>query len=578
MTHIYPSNEEIAQVLEELAIYSEFEGETPHKSRAYKNASRVIRGMGFSLADLVNEGEDLKQFSGIGKNIEKKIKEIVQTGSLKKLHELREKYPSGLLEILNIPGLGLKKVIYLYKEHGISNPRQLYTFAKQGRLKTLSGFGEKSEKKIIGFLEKYLTQKKTFKLAEVDPFVQQIIEYLEGGLKREDFLIGGSWRRKKEVVGNIDVIIKDKLDIEPYLRVYACNKNAFFRKAGQNKWEWEFQTGLKVVVRAIEPSRWGSFVVFYTGSKKFNNMLFEYAKSKFDIKDLWNSSLFLGMDEEECFNKLDLQFIPPELREGRGEIDFALQGRLPFLIELEDICGDLHIHTTYTDGKNTIEEYVEAALLKGYQYIGITDHSKRMKMVGGLDVDGVRKQIQEIDNINKKIQGLKVLKGIEVDILEDGSLDLPDSILKELDFVIASIHSKFGLSKEEQTRRILRAMKNPYVSIIGHPTGRIIGRREPYEIDMEQIIDCARESGCILELNSQPDRLDLNDKYLKWAKEAGVKICINSDAHHVYGLDLLKYGIYQARRGWLESDDVINTMTIEELIEFLARKPHLAKC
>ncbi len=573
MTDIGPSNEDIAQILEELALYVELEGENPFKSRAFKNAAQTIRGIDVSLSQMIRQDKDLKQFTGIGKNIENKIKEIIQTGSLNKLQKLRRKYPEGILDIIKIPGIGPKQAIELCRKYGLKTQEDIYKFAKTGQLRLLRGFGEKKEQKVISFLDKLLSQKKSFKLPEVEPFVKQFINYLKEVKRIGDPFVVGSFRRKKDIIRNIDMLFKGSLEeVVPILKDYALQKNGGVIIRSQDKVEIEIKKKPNITIRLIEPSQFGIKTIFFTGSKKFNKELWEFSKEKLNIGNLWDDSIVLNLTEQEIFQKLDIEFISPELREGRGEIERGVKKCLPKLVEESDILGDLHIHTNYTDGRNTIQEYAQSAILKGYEYICITDHSKRLRMVNGLDEKAIRRQIEEIESINQDIQGIEILKGIEVDILEDGSLDLPNSILKDLDIVIASVHSKFQLPKRSQTKRIIRAMKNPYVNIIGHPTGRLIGRREPYAIDMDEVINCALETGCILELNSQPDRLDLNDYYLKLAKDAGVKICINSDAHDIHGLGLIKYGIYQARRGWLEKEDIINTLSKEEILKIISNK------
>ncbi len=570
MKSFYPTNEEIASLLKELATYLEFEGENPFKIRAYKNAARVISGYGDSIADLVIQGKDITSIPGIGKNIEKKIKEIINTGSLQLIQRYREKYPQGIFELLNIPGIGIKKIRILYEKFNVTSPEDFLILINNGNLRDIPGFGEKSERKFKKALESYIKREKVFKFCDVEPLVIQFESYLKESYG-SNFMVVGSYRRKKEVVSNIDVLIKDSYEKDQIIKRYADLKDIKFLSE-KDSYILKFSSGLRFNLINTCNKSWGIDLIKYTGSVEFNNKFCDFVKKDLGISNIWGNEIFYNKCEQEIFDELDIDYIPPEIREGKEELELAKLRAIPHLIEQSDLKGDLHIHTTYTDGSNTIEEMVLAAMVLGFEYIGITDHSKRLKIANGLDEKRLMRQLDEIDEINERYKGkIRVFKGIEVDILDNGSLDLSDSILKELDYVIASVHSKFNLSEKDQTKRIKRAMDNPHVTIIGHPTGRLIGKRPPYKVDMEQIIKHAYTTGCVLELNSQPDRLDLNDQYLKMAKEIGVKVAINSDAHSKGGFNVLKYGIYQARRGWLEKEDVINTYPLTEIADFFKK-------
>lgn len=575
MKSLYPTNEEIASLLEELATYLELEGENPFKIRAYKNAARAVTGYMDSIAELIIQGEDITSIPGIGKNIEKKIKEIIETGSLDHIKRYREKYPPGILELLNIYGLGVKKIKIFYDKFNVTSPEDLLDLINNGKIRELPGFGKKSEERLKIALSNYLNRKKVFKYADVEPFVIQFESYLSETIGVDNFITVGSYRRRKDTVSNVDVLLRNVNYIEILLEKYANTKNIKLLSE-KDYYKFIFPCGLRFNLVKSYDELWGINSIKYTGSTEFNKKFLNFINSKFALDNIWNNKIFYNKTEEEIFDMVDIEYIPPELREGRGEIEKAKLRSLPRLIELKDLKGDLHIHTNYTDGHDTIEEIVKTAISLGFTYIGITDHSKRLKIAGGLDEKRLMKQMEEIDKINEKYSDkIYIFKSIEVDILEDGTLDLNDNVLNKLDYVIASIHSKFNLPKKEQTNRIKRAMDNPNVTIIGHPTGRLIGKRAPYELDIEAILHHAKITGCVLELNSQPDRLDLNDEHLKMAKDMGVKVAINSDAHSKFGFNVLRYGIYQARRGWIEKHQVINTYSLTELdLFFKKRKKH----
>ncbi len=556
-----PSNYEIAHILETLAFFSEMEGENPHKSRAYTRAAREIKRLDISLAELVERGEDLTKYPAIGKAIEKKIREIVITGRLEKLEELKKKYPPSLIELSTIPGLGPKKLIELHRKLGIEGPEDLWNLLKKQNTPKIPGIGPKLQQKILSYLEKHLGEKREYKFSEAEVVAQDIKE-LFYTIGHRAIHIVGSVRRKKETVSDVDVLVAgiSKSSLKEKINKKIPNLT-IVEDRSSNRIIFQHGLGINVDIRLVKGDCWGEEVLRYTGDRDFTDEFF-------NIYPEGNSKV---STEEELFSLANIPYIPPELREGKDIIERAKQGKIPSLITLSSIKGDLHMHSQWTDGRNSIEEMALAAKKMGYEYIGITDHSKRMRMVRGLDEKRLIKQMEEIDTLNNKIEGIRILKGIEVDILEDGSLDLSLEVLERLDYVIASVHSHFSLSRKKQTMRIIRALSLDVVSILGHPSGRLLGKRPPMEIDMEEVLKVAREKGCIMELNSQPDRLDLNDRYLKKAKEMGIKIAINSDAHHALGLGVMRFGINQARRGWLEPEDVINTLSLEEILPLLKK-------
>ncbi len=559
-----PSNHEIAQLLETLAFFLEIEGENPHKIRAYKRAARTIRGLDIPLRDAIAGGEDITSYPGIGKAIEKKIREIISSGTLKKLEVLRHKYPPGLMELTKLPGIGPKKALQLYREFNIKGPEDLLKFIEQGDASKVKGMGPVTQKRIFSHLKRYFSGRRLFPFSEAEEVASQLKEDLEEMERGIVVKIAGSIRRKKEMVSDVDILVS-RIKVEELshlLKRYTGDKVSIsIEGEGIPKLSMEHPGGIPIEIRVVSPDSLGVHLLRYTGNIEFCKAIFSLLPGEEHIT---------SSQEEEIFSMLNIPIIPPEIREGKRALEVALQGRLPSLVEEGDIRGDLHVHTTWSDGKNSIEEMALAAMKRGYEYIGITDHSQRMRMVNGLDERRLMAQMEEIDRLNSSLRGIRILKGIEVDILEDGSLDLSAEILRMLDYVIGSIHSHFNLDRTSQTRRIIRAMESGLISILGHPSGRLLGKRAPLEIEMEEVFRAAEATGCIMEINSQPHRLDLNDKYLRRAKEMGIKVCINSDAHNTFGLSLVRFGINQARRGWIEGKDTINTRPLEEVLSLLS--------
>lgn len=568
-------NNDITAVFEEIADLLEIEQANPFRIRAYRNAARTVQGLGEEVRDLIQEGFDLDQLPGIGEALAEKIVEIVRTGKCQALEKLRQEGGKGLVELLHIPGLGPKRVAILYHELDVQTPQQLLRAIKDGRLRQLRGFGEKTEQNILDMLQVHAQQERRFKLAVAAQYAQSLVDYLREANEIEEIVIAGSYRRCKETVGDLDILVtttQPKPVVEHFTR-YDEVKEVLSQ--GATRSTIILRNGLQVDLRVVKPESFGAALHYFTGSKQHNIAIRRRGQQrglKINEYGVFKGELSIaGKTEESVYKAVGLPYIPPELRENSGEIEAAESGRLPSLVQLDDLTGDLHAHTMATDGHNTIEEMARAAQQLGFTYIAITEHSKRLTVTHGLDEKRLLQQIEEIDCLNQRLKGITVLKGIEVDILEDGSLDLPDPILAQLDLVIGAVHSKFHLSRAKQTTRILKAMDHPHFSMLAHPSGRLLEQREPYDVDMARIIHQASERGCYLELNAHPERLDLLDTHCRMAKEAAVLVSINSDAHTIADLANLKYGIGQARRGWLEKEDVLNTLPLNEVRRLLKK-------
>ena len=566
-------NEDIALIFEEMADLLEIEEANPFRVRAYRNAARTIRGLGKDLAEMLAKGEDLTRLPGIGKDLAAKIEEILDTGHAKALDKLHKEVPASLEALLKIPGLGPKRVKVLYKDLKIKNVKQLESAARSGKIAGLSGFGAKTEQRILEAIDAHRSLEKRFLRNVAKQYAEPLVQYLQAVAGVNDVVVAGSYRRGKETVGDLDILVTAKANSPVMQQFSAYDEVVEVASKGKTRSTVFLRNGLQVDLRVVEQQSFGAALHYFTGSKAHNIQVRRLGQQRgLKINEYGvfkGEESIAGKTEASVFKSVGLPFIPPELREGRGEIEAARDDRLPRLITREDLQGDLHTHTKATDGNASIEEMALAGKQAGLKYLAITDHSQRLTVVHGLDKKRLQKQLEEIDKINSKLSGITILKGIEVDILEDGSLDLPDNILSKLDLVIGAVHTKFKLPRKKQTTRILRAMESRYFTILAHPSGRLLNEREAYEVDISQIIEAARQRGCYLELNSQPQRLDLIDTYCQMAKEQGVLISINSDSHSVNGFDLLAGGINQARRGWLEKDDVLNTRSLRELRKLL---------
>jgi DNA polymerase (family 10) len=566
-------NSEIADLFDHLADLLEIEEANPFRVRAYRNASRIVRGSSKNMADLVNDGQDLSKLPSIGKDLAGKIETIVETGSLPLLEEVSARTPPALSDLMRIPGLGPKRVKILYKTLHVRSLDDLRKAADGGRIRELPGFGEKTECLIRERLGQRTGAR--MKLLEAEAIAEPLADYLRKAPGVKEVTVAGSYRRRKETVGDLDILVTARQASAAVDRFVAYDEVSEVLSKGNTRCSVRLRSGLQVDLRVVPQVSYGAALHYFTGSKAHNIAVRTIGVKKgYKINEYGlfkGSKRIAGRTEQEIYKKIGLTYIPPELREDRGEIQAAQRHRLPKLITREDIRGDLHCHTTETDGHNTLEQMAEAAVARGYEYVSINDHSKRVGIAHGLDEKRLMRQIKAIDKLNAKLDGFTILKSIELDILEDGSLDLPNRVLKELDLTVCSVHYQLKLPRQRQTERILRAMDNPYFTILGHPTGRLINEREPYDLDLEKIMRGAKERGCFLELDAQPSRLDLSDDACKLAAELGVKIAISSDAHSADGLALMRLGIDQARRGWLTADDVLNTRTLSKLRALLKR-------
>lgn len=591
-------NQRIAEIFNEIGEMLEIQGENRFRVLAYQKAALTIGDLGAECSDIYNEGgtKALEEIPGIGKDLALKIAEMVDTGKCSYHEELMKKFSPGLLELLRVRGVGPKKVKLFFGELKIDNPEKLRRAAEKGLLRDLPGMGEKSEADILKALLEYDMHTERMMLSQALVLADEIIGYMKKCVEVKRIEYAGSLRRMKETVGDLDILAavsgigtsggdgKAEKIMDHFVK-YGDVKDVI--AAGRTKTSVILKSGIQADLRVIDEKIFGAALHYFTGSKEHNVAIRDRAKkmglkiSEYGVFEILkkrgkeDEKLVGGKTEEEIFKAVGLPFIEPLLRENRGEIEAAEKGRLPKTIELTDIKGDLHCHSKWSDGSHEIEEVARYYRDAGYEYIALCDHSRSSTIAHGLDEDRYRMQWDEIDEVNgillkEEKEGqpaFKILKGTECDILADGSMDLPDRVLKKFDIVVASVHSRFKMNEKEMTERVIRALKNPYVKILGHPSGRLINQREPYEIDMPKVIRAAIAEGVALEINSQPSRLDLFDYYCKMAKEWGAKFSIDSDSHHYSQIDFLKYGVAVAKRGWLTKDDVINTMPLEKLMK-----------
>ena len=582
-------NTDVAAIFDEVADLLDIEGANRFRVRAYRNAARTIGQLSRPVADLVAEGKDLSELPDIGDDLAGKIEEIVETGTLTLLDELEQQTAPALADLMRIPGLGPKRVRALHEALGITSAEELKRAAEAGRVREVEGFGEKLEQTILDRLEAAGAEERRWLLATVEPVAESLVAHLEAHDAVEQIDVAGSYRRRKETVGDLDVLALS--DDGPAVIAHFVDYEDVDEvvQQGDTRSSVVLRSELKVDLRVVPPASYGAALLYFTGSKAHNIRLRDRAIADglklneygvFRAEDGQNGDgqngdgqneqgadgkRVAGATEAEIYALFNLPYIVPELREDRGELDAAADDALPDLIALDDLRGNLHTHTTDSDGRASIEAMAEAARARGLDYLAITDHSPNVAVTQGLDADGLRQQIDAIDRLNDELDGIRLLKSIEVDILTDGTLDLPDEVLERLDLRVCAIHSNFELPEDAQTERVLRAMDNPLFNIWAHPTGRRLNERSPIALDLERLMEAAVERGCFLELNAQPERLDLRDVYCQRAKELGLQVAIGADAHWESGLDVLQYGIDQARRGWLEADDVLNTKPWDEL-------------
>ncbi|MFO7984808.1 MAG: DNA polymerase/3'-5' exonuclease PolX [Desulfatiglandaceae bacterium] len=569
-------NADVADTFNKLADLLDIQGANPFRVRAYRNAARTVTSLPRNVADMINENKDLSELAGIGKDLAGKIREIVETGTLFQLQETERETPSELNQLMNVSGLGPKRVKALHQELGIRNLKELKAAAESGKVQNLEGFGQKTEQQILEELQQMNGSQARIKLLEAEQRAEPLVAYLKKTKGLKQIIVAGSFRRKKETVGDLDILVTCKTGSKVMDRFVRYEDVRKVVSKGTTRSTVVLRSGLQVDLRVLPQVSYGAALHYFTGSKNHNIAVRKIGTQKgLKINEYGvfkGDKRIAGKTEQEVYDQVGLSYIEPELREGRGEVEAAQKGELPHLIELKDIRGDLHSHTKATDGHHSLEAMVQAAKERGYEYLAVTDHSKKVTMAKGLNAERLAKQIKAIDKLNDKLEGIRVLKGIEVDILEDGSLDLPDEILKELDLRVCAVHYKQNLPQHKQTERILRAMDNPYFNILAHPTGRLINERKPMEVNLEKIMEAAVDRGCYMEINAHPDRLDLSDPYCKMAKEMDLKLAISTDAHSLSDLDFMRFGVNQARRGWLEAGDVLNTHSWKDLKKLLQRK------
>jgi len=567
-------NREIADLLEEMADILEFKGENPFKISAYRKASRIIGDLTQDIEEIAEQGK-LKEIPGIGKGIAQKIVQYLKTGKISKFEEARKGVSDELIAMMDIPGMGPKTLSMLHRERGISNLSQLEKALGDGSLRGLFGIGEKKIENIKRGIQLLKQSKGRMNLGIAFPLAKRIVEALREKTGSKKIEWAGSLRRMKESIGDIDILATGP-DKEKIVHAFAhLPEVKEVLASGQTKASVIVEGGTQIDLRVVEEDSYGAALQYFTGSKAHNIHLRGIAKAK-GIK-INEYGVFKGKkkvggkDEKDIYRALGMDWMEPELREDRGEIEAAQKGRLPKLVQESDIKGDLHVHSKWSDGTSSIEEVARAAQRRGYQYIAITDHSKSLRIAHGLDESRLMKQTEEIDRVNEKLKGFQILKGTEVDILAEGRLDFPEKVLEKFDIVVASIHSGFKQDRAKMTKRIIQAIENPYLDIFAHPTGRLLGARDPYEVEMDELIEAAKKFGKVLEINAYFERLDLDDIHCRKAKEMGIQVAISTDSHHPDQMWMMSLGVAVAKRGWLEKKDVLNTLSFKEILRWCHR-------
>jgi DNA polymerase (family 10) len=570
-------NKEVAEKLYELAQYLEILGEMRFKINAYIEAARKIENLPLPIEDLAKEGR-LTEIKGIGEGIAKKIIQYLETGKIDKLEEAKQKIPPTLLELLEIPGIGPRGAYTLYTKLGIKSLEDLKKAVEEKKIREIEGFGPKKEENILkALMDRKKKETRRILLGIAYPLSQYVVESLKNNVQIDKIEVCGSIRRMKETIGDIDILVTSNSPekVMDYFTSMDIVKEVVAK--GDTKSTILTNEDIQIDVRVVEPISFGAAVQYFTGSKQHNVKIRELAIKKgfkvneYGVFDVKTDKRICGEKEEEVYNILDLPFIPPEMREDRGEIELALDGKLPKIVEMKDIKGDTHVHTKYSDGENSILEIVNKCIEFGYEYVVIADHAKSLGVAGGLSIEDYKKQKREIDELNNKFAGkFRIFFGCELNILSDGSVDFSEDELNIFDICLAGIHTGFSQEKKKITERIIKAMKIKKIKIITHPTGRLLGSRDEYEVDLEEIFKEAKNYGKILEINATPERLDLNDINAMQGKEVyGLKFSIGTDAHSLYGLYDMRYGVGVARRAWLTKEDIINTLTLEEFEKFI---------
>jgi DNA polymerase (family 10) len=569
-------NKAVAGILYETADLLEIDGQDSFRIRSYRNAAQAIEALPHQIADLIPEPKKLLEIPGIGKGMAQNLQEIFGQGKLQVHADLLKKYHPSMLELLKIQGLGPKTIALIWSAHQVCDVDGVEKLAREGKIRELPRMGEKHEQKLLKAIEDYRRISGRFLLDAAEKVAGSLSEHLAGIPGIDKVTAAGSLRRGRETVGDLDILVTGAACCEDESRKKITERLIRFPglmeiiAQGENKISFRQRNGMQVDVRMLPPESFGAAMQYFTGSKAHNVALRQralkmgYTLSEYSLADVQTEKPVAGATEEEIYAKLKLDYIPPELRENQGELEAAAKHELPDLIDVRDIRGDVHMHTVETDGRNTIEEMAEAARERGYQYMAITDHSKNLAFANGLTDERALLHIEKIREAEQKLNGIRIFAGIEVDILTDGALDLSDEVLGKMDLVIASVHSQFNQDRETMTERLLKAISNPNVSMIGHPTGRILLRRDAYPFDVDAVLTAAAKNKVAMELNAYPDRLDLCDVHLRMAKKHGVKIVINTDSHHTSHMDKIRFGVTQARRAWLTKADVLNTLPAQK--------------
>lgn len=566
-------NRAIAAMFNDIADMLEVKGESPFRITAYRRAARALEGLTEDVAAVAARGE-LEEIPGIGKGTAEKIQEFLQTGTCKYFEELRASLPPGITTLMAIPEVGPKTAMLLYERLEIKTIDELEQACKDGKIRTLPRMGAKTEENILQGIALLRRAKERLPIGQVLPHAQELVEALRALKEVKRVSVAGSLRRMKETIGDIDILVTSAKP-DPVMDVFTTfPKVKQVLAKGPTRSSVVLDVGIQADVRVVEPESFGAALQYFTGSKDHNVKLRERAVKKglkineYGVFKVKGDRRIAGRAEEEVYAAVGLPWMPPEIREDQGEIELAERGKLPKLVELPDIHGDLQMHTRWSDGSDSLEEMARAAKALGYEYIAITDHSQSLKFVGGVTVEELRDHAKMAKKVSGKV-GIAVLMGTECDILPDGRLDYPDDVLRDLDVVVCSVHTRLRMPREEMTARIVKAMENPHVDILGHPTGRLLGQREASEVDIERLIDASKRTGTALEINASPERLDLNDVQAKMAKERGAKLVISTDAHNRYQLKYMEFGIGVARRAWLEPKDVLNTQSLKRLQAWL---------
>jgi len=580
------TNADLARILDQLAALSELNGDNPFRVRAYRNAARTVLDLEEQIPELIEREADLTEIQGIGKEIAEKLRTITESGALPQLEALKKEVPVGLIAVTEVQGVGPKRARALWRELDVTDIDGLERAAKAGKVAEVEGFGEKSQEKILRGIEAYRRRSGRMRLGDADALVEPLLRRLRevDGVRRAE--VAGSYRRRRETIGDVDLLVvaKDGKAVSEELTGMADVEEVL--GSGETRTSVRLEGGLQVDLRVVPEESFGAAWLYFTGSKEHNVELRQIAVdrgwhlSEYGLfeggepgRERSGGTRLAGASEEDVYAAFGLDWIPPELREHRGELDAAREHRLPALVSGDAIRGDLHLHSTWSDGKNSVREMMEACEKRGYEYMAITDHSKALRMTGGLDAEKLGRQWEELDDITADRNGIALLRGMEVDILRDGSLDLEEEWLAKLDIVIVSVHSLFGLGESEQTERMVKAVSHPQVNVLAHPTGRLLGEREPYAVDLDAVFDACADNGVAVELNASPERLDLNDVHALAARHKGLSLVIDTDAHSTRHLAFMHFGVEQARRAWVTSEAVVNTGSLADVKRFLAKSP-----